>query len=198
MVDEAGAIVDGDQLLFILASARKKEGRLQGPVVGTVMSNLGLEHALLGEGIEFIRAKVGDRYVLETLRATGGMIGGETSGHMICLDQTTTGDGLIAALQVLAIMKKSGKPLSELASGMPKYPQTMLNVRTDRRLDIGSSTVIQAAVTQVETELAETGRVVLRASGTEPIIRVMVEGKNEHQVLSLATRLAAVVAEAAT
>ena len=198
MVDEVGNIVDGDQLLFILARARKKEGLLKGPVVGTVMSNLGLEHALFGEGIEFIRAKVGDRYVLETLRATGGIIGGETSGHMICLDQTTTGDGLIAALQVLAIMKSSGKPLSELASGMPKYPQKMLNVRTQRRLDLGGTPAIQNAVTEVETELAETGRVVLRASGTEPMIRVMVEGKNEHQVLSLAERLAAVVAEAAT
>jgi phosphoglucosamine mutase len=198
MVDENGAIVDGDQLLYILASARKKEGRLQGPVVGTVMSNLGLEHALRSQGIEFIRANVGDRYVLETLRATGGTIGGETSGHMICLDQTTTGDGLIAALQVLAVMKSSGKSLAELASGMPKYPQKMLNVRTDRRLDLGASSAIQKAVTQVETELAETGRVVLRASGTEPMIRVMVEGKNEHQVLTLAERLAAVVAEAAT
>jgi phosphoglucosamine mutase len=198
MVDENGAIVDGDQLLYILASARKKEGRLQGPVVGTVMSNLGLEHALRSQGIEFIRANVGDRYVLETLRATGGIIGGETSGHMICLDQTTTGDGLIAALQVLAVMKSSGKSLAELASGMPKYPQKMLNVRTDRRLDLGASSAIQKAVTQVETELAETGRVVLRASGTEPMIRVMVEGKNEHQVLTLAERLAAVVAEAAT
>ena len=198
MVDENGNIVDGDQLLFILASARKKEGRLQGPVVGTVMSNLGLEHALLEEGIEFIRAKVGDRYVLETLRATGGIIGGETSGHMICLDQTTTGDGLVAALQVLAVMKGSGKPLSELASAMPKYPQKMLNVRTDRRLDLNATPAIRDAVTKVETELAETGRVVLRASGTEPMIRVMVEGKNEHQVLTLAERLAAVVAEAAT
>ena len=198
MVDENGAIVDGDQLLYIIASARKKEGRLKGPVVGTVMSNLGLEHALRRQGIEFVRANVGDRYVLETLRATGGIIGGETSGHMICLDQTTTGDGLIAALQVLAVMKGSGKSLAELASGMPKYPQKMLNVRTDRRLDLGTSSAIQEAVTQVETELAETGRVVLRASGTEPMIRVMVEGKNEHQVLTLAERLAAVVAEAAT
>jgi phosphoglucosamine mutase len=198
MVDETGNIVDGDQLLFILASARKKEGRLQGPVVGTVMSNLGLEHALLEQGIEFIRANVGDRYVLETLRATGGIIGGETSGHMICLDQTTTGDGLIAALQVLAVMESSGLPLSRLASGMPKYPQKMLNVRTERRLDLGASTAVQRAVTLVETELAETGRVVLRASGTEPMIRVMVEGKNERQVLALAERLAAVVAEAAT
>lgn len=198
MVDENGSIVDGDQLLFILATARKAEGRLKGPVVGTVMSNLGLEHALRDQGIEFIRAKVGDRYVLETLRAKGGILGGETSGHMICLNQTTTGDGLVAALQVLAVMKHSGKRLSELASGMPKYPQKMLNVRTDRRLDPEASPAIRQAVTEVESELADTGRVVLRASGTEPMIRVMVEGKNEGQILALAERLAAVVTEAAT
>ena len=198
MVDETGALVDGDQLLFILATARKSEGLLRGPVVGTVMSNLGLEHALKLQGINFLRAKVGDRYVLETLRAAGGMLGGETSGHMICLDQTTTGDGLIAALQILAVMKDSGKRLSELSAGMPKYPQRMVNVRTDGQLDLDASPAIQNAVSEVESELAESGRVVLRASGTEPMIRVMVEGKNEHQVLSLAERLAAVVAAAAT
>jgi phosphoglucosamine mutase len=126
------------------------------------------------------------------------MLGGETSGHMICLDQTTTGDGLIAALQVLAVMKDSGKTLSELSAGMPKYPQRMVNVRTERRLDLDASPVIQNAVIEVESELAESGRVVLRVSGTEPMIRVMVEGKNEHQVLNLAERLAAVVAAAAT
>ena len=197
MVDENGALVDGDQLLYILASERKRQGRLQGPVVGTVMSNLGLEHALRGQGIDFLRAKVGDRYVLETLRATGGIIGGETSGHMICLDQTTTGDGVIAALQVLAVMKGSGKSLAELAAGMPKYPQKMVNVRTGRQLDLESSQAIRSAVNEAESELKETGRVVLRASGTEPLIRVMVEGKNEHQVLTLGERLAAVVAEAA-
>jgi len=197
MVDENGALVDGDQLLYILASERKRQGRLQGPVVGTVMSNLGLEHALRSQGIDFLRAKVGDRYVLETLRATGGIIGGETSGHMICLDQTTTGDGVIAALQVLAVMKGSGKSLAELAAGMPKYPQKMVNVRTGRQLDLESSQAIRSAVNEAESELKETGRVVLRASGTEPLIRVMVEGKNEHQVLTLAERLAAVVAEAA-
>jgi phosphoglucosamine mutase len=198
MVDETGATVDGDQLLYILATARNQQGRLRGPVVGTVMSNLGLEHALRTNGIEFLRASVGDRYVLETLRGTGGMIGGETSGHVICLDQTTTGDGLIAALQILAVMKDSGKALSELAAGMPKYPQRMINVRTNGRVDLDASPVIRSAVKKAESELAETGRVVLRASGTEPMIRVMVEGKNEHQVLNLAERLAAVVAAAAT
>ena len=198
MVAENGQILDGDQLLYILATARKQDGSLQGPVVGTVMSNLGLERALGQHDIEFRRAQVGDRYVLETLRETGGVIGGETSGHMICLDQTTTGDGLVSALQVMAVMKRSGKPLSELAAGMPKYPQTMLNVRTKKQLDPSVSPQIQDAVVKAEGELADTGRVVLRASGTEPVIRVMVEGEDEHQVLSLAERLAAVVAEAAT
>lgn len=198
MVDEGGNLVDGDQLLYILATARHRDGRLKGPVVGTVMSNLGLEHAFDAAKIDFRRASVGDRYVLETLKETGGVIGGETSGHMIMLDQTTTGDGLVCALQVLAIMKQTGKSLSELAAGMSKYPQTMLNVRTDRRLDPSTSPAIQDAVVAAEKELADTGRVVLRASGTEPVIRVMVEGEDEAQVVALAKRLAEVVAAAAT
>lgn len=198
MVDEHGDIVDGDQILYVLATARQDEGVLKGPVVGTVMSNLGLEHALQSHGIEFRRAAVGDRYVLEALRETGGIIGGETSGHMICLDKTTTGDGLVTALQVLARMKRTGKSLSELVSGMSRYPQTMVNVRTNARLDPSECPAIREAVSQAESELAESGRVVLRASGTEPVIRVMVEGENEQQVLTLAQRLASVVAEAAT
>lgn len=197
MVDENGAILDGDHLLFILAMARKSEGALTGPVVGTVMSNLGLEHALRANDIEFRRVQVGDRYVLEALRESGGIIGGETSGHMICLDKTTTGDGIISALQVLAVMEKTGKPLSELAEGMPKYPQKMINVPTEQRLDPASSASIQDAIAAAEGELKDSGRVVLRASGTEPVIRVMVEGEDEQQVLKLAERLAAVVAEAA-
>ena len=198
LVDEQGELVDGDQLLYILATARQREGKLRGPVVGTVMSNLGLEHALKANDIEFRRARGGDRYVLEMLRETGGIIGGETSGHMIVLDQTTTGDGLICALQVLAIMMQTGKTLSELAAGMPKYPQTMLNVRTDKRMDPDKSAAIRDAVSKVEGELAESGRVVLRASGTEPVIRVMVEGEDKELVRTLAERLAAVVEEAAT
>ncbi len=198
MVDEKGRVVDGDQLLYILATDMRATGRLHGPVVGTVMSNLGLEHALGRQGIEFCRAKVGDRYVLETLREKGGTLGGETSGHLLCLDKTTTGDGLICALQVLAVMAKTGKPLSELSSGMPKYPQKMVNVRTEKRVDLGASETIRDAVGQVEAELAAKGRVVLRPSGTESVIRVMVEGEDEGQVLSLAERLAAVVAAAAT
>ncbi|MEJ2129096.1 MAG: phosphoglucosamine mutase [Woeseiaceae bacterium] len=197
MVDEDGNLVDGDQLLYILATDRQRDGRLKGPVVGTVMSNLGLEHAFAAAKIEFRRAAVGDRYVLEALKQTGGIIGGETSGHMLVLDQTTTGDGLVCALQVLAVMKRTGKPLSELASGMPKYPQTMINVRTEKKLDPAKSTAIQDAVQAVENELKETGRVVLRASGTEPVIRVMVEGENEEQVMALAQRLAGVVEQSA-
>ncbi len=198
MADENGQIIDGDQLLYILATARQREGTLKGPVVGTVMSNLGLERALEKHNIEFRRARVGDRYVLETLCETGGIIGGETSGHVICLDRTTTGDGLIAALQVLAVMRRTGKALSELVQGMAKYPQTMVNVRTGNGLDVSKSSKIQAAVSRVEDELADSGRVVLRASGTEPVIRVMVEGENEDQVIDLAEKLAAVVAEAAS
>ena len=198
MVDELGAAVDGDQMLYVLATARKAEGILHGPVVGTVMSNLGLEHALQRQNIEFRRAAVGDRYVLEALRESGGTIGGETSGHMICLDKTTTGDGLVSALQILAIMRRTGKSLSELAGGMARYPQTMVNVKTNQKMDPDQFPEIGHAVSEAEAELAQSGRVVLRASGTEAVIRVMVEGENEHQVVTLAERLASVVAEAAT
>jgi phosphoglucosamine mutase len=197
MVDELGNLIDGDQLLYVLATARKQKGDLEGPVVGTVMSNLGLEHALKAQAIEFHRASVGDRYVLEMLRKHGGVLGGETSGHMLVLDKTTTGDGLICALQILAVMQETGKPLSELVAGMPKYPQTMVNVRTAKRMDPSQSTEVAAAVASAERELADKGRVVLRASGTEPVIRVMVEGEDEQQVIALANRLASVVAEVA-
>ncbi len=197
MVDEAGRLIDGDQLLYILATAAKSSGRLHGPVVGTVMSNLGLEHALRASNIEFRRAAVGDRYVLETMKQTGGTIGGETSGHMIVLDRTTTGDGLICALQVLAVMKATGRALSALASGMPKYPQTMVNVRVDRKMNPEDSLAIRSAVSEAEEKLKDTGRIVLRASGTEPVIRVMVEGQDEEIVEDLANQLAKVVAKAA-
>ncbi|MDJ0910413.1 MAG: phosphoglucosamine mutase [Woeseiaceae bacterium] len=197
MVDENGDLIDGDQLLYVLATARQRSGALKGPVVGTVMSNLGLEHALKAKDIEFRRAKVGDRYVLETLREEGGVIGGETSGHMLVLDRTTTGDGLITAMQVLAVIKETGTPLSELVAGMPKYPQTMLNVRVEQKMNPDESAVIRKAVDDAQIELAETGRIVLRASGTEPVIRVMVEGTDEKQISDVAERLAAVVAEAA-
>jgi phosphoglucosamine mutase len=195
MIDEEGRLVDGDQLLYILATARKRSGDLRGPVVGTVMSNLGLEHALRDQDIEFLRASVGDRYVLEALKHSGGVIGGETSGHMILLDRTTTGDGLICALQILAVMQESGNKLSDLAGGMARYPQTMVNVRVGNRMNPDDSPAIRKAVAEAEGELADTGRIVLRASGTEPVIRVMVEGQDKQVVSDLAERLAAVVAE---
>jgi phosphoglucosamine mutase len=198
MVDHLGRLVDGDQLLYIIARAHKQAGTLRGPVVGTVMSNLGLEVALRESRIEFQRAAVGDRYVLGMLRDTGGILGGETSGHILCLDKTTTGDGLVSALQVLAVMKKTGLSLAELASGMLKFPQVLLNVKVAKRFDPASVPAVQDAVRGIEKRMAGEGRVVLRASGTEPVIRVMVEGRNEETTRSAATELAEVVKAAAT
>jgi phosphoglucosamine mutase len=190
MVDELGNLVDGDQLLFILARDRLQQGLLRGPVVGTVMSNLGLQFALDQLGIEFLRAQVGDRYVLAMLKERGGMLGGESSGHLLCLDKMTTGDGLVAALQVLAVMRRTGKSLSELASAMSLFPQVMLNVRVSQRIDPYDQPQIRGALADVESALGNRGRVVLRASGTEPVIRVMVEGENRDEVGTLAARLA--------
>jgi phosphoglucosamine mutase len=193
MVDHLGRILDGDQLLYIMANARKKAGTLKGPVVGTVMTNLGLEVALRRAGVEFKRAKVGDRYVLSLLRENDGVLGGETSGHILCLDKTTTGDGLVSALQVLGIMKQTGQSLAELAAGMQKFPQVMINVKVAERFDPKTRPTVTAAVADVEKRLGAEGRVVLRASGTEPVIRVMVEGRDESQTRALATELADVV-----
>ncbi len=197
MVDELGRIVDGDQLLYVIATARQRAGTLRGPVVGTVMSNLGLEVALRKAGIDFKRAQVGDRYVLGLLRETGGIIGGETSGHLLTLDKTTTGDALIAALQVLAVMRETGKGLGELASGMAKFPQTMVNVRVAQRFDPRAVPTVQAAVARVEARLGSEGRVVLRPSGTEPVIRVMVEARDEDVTRASAEEVAAAVRQAA-
>lgn len=193
MVDERGEIVDGDGLLYILAADRLRRRALKGPVVGTVMSNLGLELALGQLGIEFRRAKVGDRQVLAMLQQHNGILGGETSGHVICLDKTTTGDGLITALQVLAVMRESGRSLSDLASGMHRLPQTLLNVKVAGRVDVDGDPSIRAAVDSAESALRGRGRVVLRASGTEPVVRVMVEGEDEALVNRLAEDLAAKV-----
>jgi phosphoglucosamine mutase len=190
MVDERGNLVDGDQLLFILARDRLESNSLSGPVVGTVMSNLGLELALRDLGVTFLRAKVGDRHVLALLKERKGILGGETSGHVICLDRTTTGDGLITALQVLSVMQRTGRRLSELASGMVQLPQVLLNVKVREPADPTESSAVRDAVDRVEEELGDRGRVVLRASGTEPVIRVMVEGEDRHQVNTLAERLA--------
>jgi phosphoglucosamine mutase len=193
MVDELGRCVDGDQLLFILAMARRLAGELKGPVVGTVMSNLGLEHVLAERGVEFLRAQVGDRNVLAMLNQAGGTLGGETSGHILCLDKTTTGDGLISALQVLAIMKQTGSGLAELAAGMKKYPQVLLNVRVARRFDPLTEPGVARVVEEVELRLKGRGRIVLRPSGTEPVIRVMVEGSDAALVKQGAKDIAAAV-----
>ena len=193
MVDHLGRLVDGDRLLYVIARDRHRQGELKGPVVGTVMSNLGLEQSLQADGIPFLRAAVGDRYVLAMLREHGGVLGGETSGHLLCLDRTTTGDGLVSALQVLAVMKRTGRPLAELTAGMPQFPQVMVNVRVRERIDPRQSPAIQAAVSRVEAALGRTGRVVLRASGTEPLIRVMVEGEDEAAVTRHAHELAETV-----
>ncbi|HNR23295.1 MAG TPA: phosphoglucosamine mutase [Steroidobacteraceae bacterium] len=197
MIDHLGRVVDGDQLIFVIARARKEAGTLTGPVVGTLMSNLGLEVALRGCGIEFRRAKVGDRYVLGMLKETGGIIGGETSGHILCLDRTTTGDALVAALQVIGVMRQTGRSLAELAAGMSRFPQVLLNVKVAQRFDPSTVPAVNAAVAKVEKDLGDEGRVVLRASGTEPVIRVMVEGREEAQTRAFAEEIATAVRAAA-
>ncbi len=190
MVDHKGEIVDGDELIYIIAKSRLKSGKLFGPVVGTLMTNLGMEHALKREGVKLLRAKVGDRYVMEMLTEQNGVLGGEGSGHIICLDRTTTGDGIISALQVLAEMRDTGKTLHELKSGMEKYPQVLINVRVGRKVEIDKVESVQKAVAAVEQKLGDSGRVLLRASGTEPLIRVMVEGSNRADVEKYAQQLA--------
>jgi phosphoglucosamine mutase len=197
MVDHLGRIIDGDQLLYVIARSLHQSGTLRGPVVGTVMSNLGLEVALRKEGIDFRRAAVGDRYVLSMLRDTQGVLGGETSGHILCLDKTTTGDGLVVALQVLAVMKQTGRSLAELTSAMRKFPQILLNVKVASRFDPNDVPLIKQAVSRIEQQLGEEGRVVLRASGTESVIRVMVEGREEAETRAAATELAEIVKRAA-
>jgi phosphoglucosamine mutase len=198
MVDSNGQIVDGDQLLYIIARHRKNKQRLHGGVVGTLMSNLGLEQACQRANIPFVRVAVGDRYVMSRLNQERWELGGESSGHIICLDKTTTGDGIIAALQVLTAMTESGQSLAELKSGMHRYPQVLVNVKTSQRIDIDSSRSVQAAINSIESELADKGRVLLRASGTEPVIRVMVEGEDEGQVTRLSRQLADAVKEEAS
>jgi len=196
MVDQQGGVLDGDEILYIIARSRMSEGRLEGGVVGTVMSNLGLEVALNRDGINFQRASVGDRYVMELLMRDGWTLGGESSGHIICLDRTTTGDGIVSALQVLYAMVRSGLPLHELKTGMTKYPQHMINVRVSGKVDLAGSASIQTAVSETEAQLGSRGRVLLRPSGTEPLVRVMIEGEDGTQVVELTRQLAAAVDEA--
>lgn len=195
MVDEGGEVVDGDELLYIIGVARRRKNHLKGGVVGTLMSNLGLEHALQKENIEFRRAAVGDRYVLEMLQQTGWEVGGESSGHIICLDRTTTGDAIIAALQVLEVLVEEEHSLREAKLGMNKYPQTLVNVPIEQKINIDQSKLIKDAVIDAETQLADSGRVLLRPSGTEPLIRVMVEGVDAPQVRTLAEQIASAVSQ---
>ena len=192
MVDHRGEILDGDELLFIIARDRLRAGSRFNAVVGTLMTNLGVEMALRALGLELRRAKVGDRYVLEQLLAENLLLGGEGSGHLICLDRTSTGDGIVSALQVLSAMLRSEKNLHDLKAGMSKYPQTLINVSVTGRVDLERAP-IQEAVRAVENQLRDHGRVLLRPSGTEPVVRVMVEGADASAVERHARELAAVV-----
>ncbi len=196
MVDDKGEVVDGDELLYIIASSRLRGKSLRGAVVGTVMSNLGLEQGLKTLGVDFHRTPVGDRYVLDMLMQQGWTLGGETSGHIICLDRTTTGDGIVSALQVVMELYKTDRTLHELKAGMTKYPQRLVNVRIEPGFNYQQSVEVQQALRKVEGQLGDRGRVLLRASGTEPLVRVMIEGRDGDEVDRLAHQLADVIREA--
>lgn len=193
MVDSDGSEVDGDELLYVIATQRHAAGTLKGGVVGTLMTNLGVELALREQGIDFERAKVGDRYVMERLIERGWLLGGEGSGHMVIRDCTSTGDGIVSALQVLLAISRAGTSLAEVREGMSKLPQKMINVRVDKRFDPLGREDIVSAVTAAEARLGGGGRVLLRASGTEPLIRVMTEGQDESEIVKIAEELAVVV-----
>ena len=193
MVDHRGEIVDGDELLYVLVKSRLDIGEEVPGVAGTLMSNLGLEHGLRELGVEFVRAKVGDRYVLEELRKRDWAMGGESSGHIICLDRTTTGDGLVASLQVLAYIQQSGETLAALRAGMTRYPQVLVNVPLSHREALNDNPEVADAVAAAEKELGDAGRVLLRPSGTEPVVRVMVEGRVANDVEKICHRVAEAV-----
>lgn len=196
MVDAEGGLYDGDQLLYAIVRSRVKHGRVAG-VVGTLMTNLALEHALAGLDIPFVRAAVGDRYVVEKLNDNGWLFGGENSGHILALDRHTTGDGTIAGLQVLAALREAGGTLKDLLGGLVLYPQKLINVSISKGFSWKDDPAIAKALVEVEGRMAGRGRVLLRASGTEPLVRVMVEGEDAMQVLGAAEELAAVVCQAA-
>lgn len=197
LVDRNGELADGDDILYVLANAWHANGQLEGPVVGTLMSNYGLQLALAKLDVSLIRANVGDRYVLQQLKQNNGNLGGETSGHILCLDRATTGDGIVAALAVLEALKQTGQNLTEARQGMQKMPQTMINVRADGAREALDGNAVREALAEIELALAGRGRVVLRASGTEPVVRVTVEAADEGEVRQLAERLADVVKSAA-
>ncbi len=191
-VDHKGHTVDGDELLFVIAKQRHQQGGCSG-VAGTLMSNFGMEIALRELGIPFVRTNVGDRYVIEALRENKWQLGGESSGHIICSDLTTTGDGVVAALQVLNAMQETGAPLNTLKNGMKKYPQSMINVRIRKKFDLNDYPAIRQAVAEAEIELHDSGRVLLRPSGTEPLVRVMVEAEDAELVSKVVRQVADVV-----
>ncbi|WP_199097130.1 phosphoglucosamine mutase [Dyella sp. ASV21] len=197
MVDRNGKLADGDDLLYVLACNWHPRGLLHGPVVGTLMSNYGLQLALGQFEVPLIRANVGDRYVLQQLKAHGGNLGGETSGHILCLDRATTGDGIVSALAVLEALVDGGQDLAQARQGLHKMPQVMINVRAEGAREALQTDAVRAALAEAEQALAGRGRVVLRASGTEPLVRVTVEAANEDEVRQLAARLADVVKSAA-
>jgi len=195
MVDEKGEVLDGDELLYIISRSNDERRRQNQIVVGTLMTNVGLEEALKTHGVKLLRAQVGDRYVMEMMREYGSILGGETSGHVICLDRVTTGDGIVSALQALHTVKERESTLHAMKSEMTKHPQVMVNVRMAELMDVTDNTTVKAAVQAVEAELGDAGRVLLRPSGTEPVVRVMVEGRDETQVTALAEQLARAVAD---
>jgi phosphoglucosamine mutase len=198
MVDAAGTLYDGDQLLYVIAKHRQAQGKLQGGVVGTLMTNLAFEHAMQKLGIPFSRAKVGDRYVMEQLLANGWQLGGENSGHVICLDKHSTGDGIVSALQVLHALRAGGQTLAEAAADLKMYPQVLINVKvTGKAAGLLDLQAVKDAVAEAERELDGKGRVLLRPSGTEPLLRVMVEGEDGGLVRRCAERIADVVKAAA-
>ena len=190
LVDATGRLFNGDELIYLIASAKKKAGEKIEGVVGTLMTNLAIEQAIKALGLRFERAKVGDRYVLEMLRDEDWQLGGEGSGHIICLDKHTTGDGIVAALQVLAAIKQQGKSLPELLAGITLFPQTLINVRFKSGYDWKSDARLKDAIGQAEKDLAGTGRVLIRASGTEPLLRVMVEAQDAQVAKAQAQKIA--------
>ena len=197
MVDCEGRLYDGDQLIYVIARHRHAAGLLKSGVVGTLMTNLALEHALKGMGLQFARAAVGDRYVLEELTANRWQLGGENSGHIVCLDKHTTGDGIVSALQVLHALRRAGERLDQAARDLVLYPQVLVNVRVERSFDFRADLGVQSAIAAAESDLQGSGRVLLRASGTEPVIRVMVEGQIADKVRQWADQLADSVRKAA-
>lgn len=198
MVDKQGRCYDGDELIYIIAKHRQQKKTLIGGVVGTLMTNLAIEDHFKKLHIPFLRANVGDRYVLELLQEKGWQLGGENSGHIICLDKHTTGDGIISALQVLYALRDTRKTLAEFMRGVSLYPQRLMNVKIPKSFDFSTSPVIRTVQQEAEADLNSSGRILIRASGTEPLIRVMVEGKSKHKVNYWAERIAEAVQTAST